>query len=80
MDKFLEKLSMQMAVMESREKDNAEFISRVLDAKESMLSFEQMADDDAPLISRLLDDHLKIQAIIRDHHESFVKFITMNGL
>lgn len=77
MDDFYKKLGLCLSVMASREPDNEEFLSRVLDAKESMLSFDPVADADAPLISRLLDDHLKIQAIIKDHFESYEKFMQM---
>lgn len=77
MDDFYKKLALHLSVMESREADNNEFLSRVLDAKESMLSLDQVADADAPLISRLLDDHLKMQAVIKDHQESYEKFMKM---
>lgn len=75
MDDFYKKLGLQLDTVMRREKENTEFLSRVLDAKESILSLENITDADAPLISRLLDDHLKIQAIIKDHPESYDKFM-----
>ena len=77
MDAFYKELALLLAVMLQRSEENNRFLYRVLDAKDAILSLDQIADNDAPLVSRLLDDHLKTQALISDNKESFEKFMKM---
>lgn len=77
MDNFYKELAALLSIIKSRSTQNERYLSRVLDAKDAILTLDPMADEDAPLISRLLDDHLKTHALLSDYKTEFEKLMQM---
>ena len=77
MDEFFTELGGQLDIMRNRTEENKKITSRILDAKDCILAGEPVAEPDSALISRMLDDVIKIHCIIQDNKESFNKFMQM---
>ena len=77
MDQFYQDLVTQLWMAQHREKENAKYISRILDAKQAIKAGESIADSDIAFIDNLLDDTMKLSSIIKDNFDSFEKFMQM---
>lgn len=77
MDTFYSDLVTQLWTVQHREKENAKYISRILDAKQAIKAGESIADSDIAFIDNLLDDTMKLSSIIKDNFDSFEKFMKM---
>lgn len=77
MDEFFTELGGQLEIMRNRSEENKKMLSRILDAKDAILAGDPVSEPDSHLISRVLDDVIKIQCIMTDNKESFNKFMQM---
>lgn len=77
MDEFYQELALQIDQFRHRQKEYEKYLFRILDAKQSIKAGDPIGDPDIALIDDLLDDTLKLTALISDHFESYEKFQNM---
>lgn len=74
MDEFYQELAMQVQQINARQKENEKYLFRILDAKQAIKAGEPIADPDMALIDNVLDDTLKLNALITDYFDQYEKF------
>ncbi|MDD1553169.1 hypothetical protein FO615_06200 [Riemerella anatipestifer] len=78
METFGHELAMQLMAMFERTKSDKRYISRILDAKNQILDGGPVFEKDTEIISRWLDDVIKITQICITNSQEFGKFIYMH--